>query len=140
MDNSRFYGGGSSSRNHSSKENDSDPGPIPDRWLHCPHIANTILAGRFLAFKTPLSARFSPKIDAQHRFQPEMAFAYMKIEKVIGNTMLLILLYCTFCLDRILCMSPLRGHTQFYSNLYVIIDDQQPAHVSFFLFFLDFQI
>lgn len=90
MDNNRFYGSGSGGsgghghgHNSGSMENDSDPGPIPDRWLLCPHIANTILAGRFLAFKTPLSARFSSKIDAQYRFQPEMVFAYMKIEKVI---------------------------------------------------------
>lgn len=88
MDN-RFYGSGSGGghghgHSHNSGGNsDSDPGPIPDRWLHCPHIANTILAGRFLAFKTPLSARFASKIEPQFRFQPEMAFAYMKIEKVI---------------------------------------------------------
>lgn len=86
MDNNRYYGSGSGGHGHGhhrgGMENDSDPGPIPDRWLHCPHIANTILAGRFLAFKTPLSARFAPKIEAQYRFQPEMAFAYMKIEKV----------------------------------------------------------
>lgn len=85
----RFYGsgsggGGGHGHGHGSggMENDSDPGPIPDRWLNCPHIANDILAGRFLAFKTPLSARFAPKIEPQYRFQPEMVFAYMKIEKV----------------------------------------------------------
>lgn len=83
----RFYGsgsGGGGGHGHGSggMENDSDPGPIPDRWLNCPHIANDILAGRFLAFKTPLSARFAPKIEPQYRFQPEMVFAYMKIEKV----------------------------------------------------------
>lgn len=89
-----FYGsgsggsGGGHGHGHSSggmHQNDSDPGPIPDRWLNCPHIANDILAGRFLAFKTPLSARFAPKIEPQNRFQPEMVFAYMKIEKVIHS-------------------------------------------------------
>lgn len=77
MDNNRFYSGGNKSGNS------DDPGPIPDRWLHCPRTSRAFVANRFLAFKTPLSARFATKIEPQHYFQPDMVFSYMKMEKVM---------------------------------------------------------
>lgn len=73
MDNHKYYGGGN--------QHDG-PGPIPDRWLLCPRISTAFVANRFLAFKTPLNARFSPQILPQYHFQPDMVFSYMKTEKV----------------------------------------------------------
>lgn len=73
----RFYGGG-----HNSGMSNDDPGPIPDRWLNCPRISHAFVANKFLAFKTPLSARFAIKMEKQHHFQPDMVFSYMKMEKV----------------------------------------------------------
>lgn len=65
-----------------SKNDDRDCGPIPDRWLLCPRISSTIIAGKFVAFKTPLNARFSPKLQPQYQFQPNIVFEYMRAEKV----------------------------------------------------------
>lgn len=76
MDNKKYYGGG-----HNGSGS-SDPGPIPDRWLHCPRTSCEFIANKFLAFKTPLSARFSPKLERSLNFQPDMVFSYMKMEKV----------------------------------------------------------
>lgn len=77
MDNSRYYGG-----HNSNGHGSDDPGQIPDRWLHCPRNANAFITEKFFAFKTPLSVRFSPKMDRAHNFTPEMVFSYMKMEKV----------------------------------------------------------
>lgn len=77
MDSNRYYGGGNSSSN-----SHDDPGPIPDRWLDCPRISNSLIADKFLAFKTPLSARFSPKMEPKYHFPPDMVFSYIKMEKV----------------------------------------------------------
>lgn len=76
MDNNRYYGG----QNGSSSD---DPGPIPDRWLDCPRISDSIIAGKFYAFKTPLSSRFSPKIEPAKHFTPAMMFSNVKMDKVI---------------------------------------------------------
>lgn len=65
-----------------SKNDDKDPGPIPDRWLNCPRLSTTVIANKFVAFKTPLSVRFSPQLEPQYRFQPDMVFDYMKADKV----------------------------------------------------------
>lgn len=74
MDNNRYYGGGNSRSN--------DPGPIPDRWLECPRISVVPIASKFIAFKTPLDARFASKMEPKYHFPPEMVFSYMKMEKV----------------------------------------------------------
>lgn len=72
------YYGGQKSNGHS----DENPGPIPDRWLLCPRNATEFIAQRFLAFKTPLSSRYSSQMSAEHHFPPSMVFSFMKIEKV----------------------------------------------------------
>lgn len=50
----------------------SDPGPLPKRWLKCPRKATTLIAHKFLAFKTPLSERFDGQLEMQYRFPPSM--------------------------------------------------------------------
>lgn len=75
MDSNRYYGG------HNGSSSD-DPGPIPDRWLNCPRTSTSFIANKFLAFKTPLSARFSSKMEKAQNFPPDMVFTYMKVEKV----------------------------------------------------------
>lgn len=76
-------------RNGVSKNDDREPGPIPDRWLNCPRLSSSVIASKFLAFKTPLNVRFNPQIQPQHRFQPDMVFDYMKADKVsIGDQLL----------------------------------------------------
>lgn len=68
--------------NNSNKNGDKCPGPIPDRWLNCPRVSSTVIAGKFLAFKVPLNIRFTPKLEAKDYFQPSAVFDYMKLEKV----------------------------------------------------------
>ena len=58
------------------------PGNVPDRWLHCPRKANSLLAQKFLAFKTPLDKRYDSQIPAEHRFYPVMLFSVMDSYKV----------------------------------------------------------
>ncbi len=58
------------------------PGPIPDRWLYCPRNANSFVAEKFLAFKTPLSDRFTTQMPMECQFLPEMVFSYAKMFKV----------------------------------------------------------
>lgn len=80
------YGGGSSGYGGGGSQNNSTsdgPGPIPNRWLHCPRTAQDFIANRFLAFKTPLSARFASQMGNEFHFTPDMVFSYMKMEKVI---------------------------------------------------------
>ncbi len=59
-----------------------DPGPPPPRWLHCPRKSGELVAGKFLAFKTPLDSRFDPQVEPQFRFTPSMIFDSMKSYKV----------------------------------------------------------
>lgn len=54
------------------------PGPIPERWLHCPRRANDLLANQFLAFKTPLGEKFNEQIPPKFRFTPSMLFESTK--------------------------------------------------------------
>ncbi|CAG9121503.1 unnamed protein product [Plutella xylostella] len=55
-----------------------DSGPIPNRWLNCPRKATSLVAGKFLAFKTPLGSQFNDKVPEENRFTPNMLFVYMK--------------------------------------------------------------
>ncbi|TRY71531.1 hypothetical protein TCAL_09599 [Tigriopus californicus] len=59
-----------------------DPGPPPPRWIHCPRKSHDLIAGKFLAFKTPCDQRFDPQIEPQFRFPPSMIFDSMKGYKV----------------------------------------------------------
>lgn len=58
-------------------------GPIPKRWLNCPRNSSSFIADKFLAFKTPLSARFASQMEIQQQFQPDMVFSYIKMCKVV---------------------------------------------------------
>ncbi|XP_046441856.1 mRNA-capping enzyme-like [Daphnia pulex] len=57
---------------------DNGPGPIPQRWLHCPRKAISAVGGKFLAFKTPLDARYDSQVDDEYTFHPEMVFSSAK--------------------------------------------------------------
>ena len=59
-----------------------NPGPIPERWLHCPRKAFTFVADKFLAFKTPLDNKFDSQVGEEHIFTPQMVFSYAKSKKV----------------------------------------------------------
>ncbi|CAG9784640.1 unnamed protein product [Diatraea saccharalis] len=59
-----------------------DSGPVPSRWLKCPRKATGLVAGKFLAFKTPLGSQFNDKVPEENRFTPSMLFVYMKALKV----------------------------------------------------------
>ncbi len=59
-----------------------DPGPVPPRWLSCPRKSHELVAGKFLAFKTPLDNRFDSKVEHRFRFAPDMIFASMKSYRV----------------------------------------------------------
>ncbi|XP_055386931.1 mRNA-capping enzyme isoform X2 [Condylostylus longicornis] len=61
-----------------SNYNETDPGPIPNRWLKCPRKSESVIAEKFLAFKTPLSSKFKEKVPIQYVFTPEMIFGYTK--------------------------------------------------------------
>lgn len=54
------------------------PGPLPARWLRCPRKSDDLLVGKFLAFKTPLDAKFDEQIPPQNRFTPSMLFDFAK--------------------------------------------------------------
>lgn len=58
------------------------PGPIPARWLYCPRKAAALVAGKFLAFKTPLSHKYNSVLADEFRFTPKMLFMTMKNYKV----------------------------------------------------------
>uniref|UniRef100_A0A182P5A2 mRNA-capping enzyme n=1 Tax=Anopheles epiroticus TaxID=199890 RepID=A0A182P5A2_9DIPT len=58
-----------------------DPGPIPQRWLHCPRKSDSIIADRFIAFKTPLKSEFQSKMPLQCSFTPSMLLDLMKRQK-----------------------------------------------------------
>lgn len=57
-------------------------GPIPDRWLHCPRKAKDLVAGKFIAFKTPLSNDFDDQVPPHCRFPPKMLFEHCKARRV----------------------------------------------------------
>lgn len=58
------------------------PGPIPNRWLHCPRKSDSLIADKFVAFKTPLDERYNDQMTLDCIFPPEMIFSYMKMLKV----------------------------------------------------------
>ena len=62
--------------------NGRGPGPIPNRWLYCPRKSDSIIAEKFLAFKTPLSDAFNSQMPINCVFMPEMIFGYCKTLKL----------------------------------------------------------
>jgi hypothetical protein len=60
-------------------------GPIPQRWLRCPRKSAELVAGKFLALKTPLDGKFDGKVEPQFRFPPSMVFNSMKSYKVSSH-------------------------------------------------------
>ncbi|XP_046620250.1 mRNA-capping enzyme [Neodiprion virginianus] len=67
-----------------SNRNDGrgDPGPIPQRWLHCPRKAVKLIQNKFLAFKTPLSGHFDEQVPEENRFSIDMLFASLRSQKI----------------------------------------------------------
>ena len=55
-----------------------NPGPLPQRWLHCPKKALSIIGNKFLAFKTPLDTRYDSSMSEKFFFHPEMVLASVK--------------------------------------------------------------
>ncbi|CAG0916172.1 unnamed protein product [Notodromas monacha] len=55
-----------------------DPGALPMRWLRCPRKSDGFIGGKFLAFKTPLDAKFNPQVPLDCRFSPDMLLKSMK--------------------------------------------------------------
>lgn len=64
------------------RNDDSGPGPLPNRWLNCPRKSSSLIAEKFLAFKTPLSEKFNDQVPEYCRFTPSMLFSSMKSHKV----------------------------------------------------------
>lgn len=60
----------------------NDCGPIPSRWLNCPRRSETLIDGKFIALKTPLSNKFDSKVPPACRFSPKMFFDICKLKKV----------------------------------------------------------
>ncbi|XP_071480898.1 mRNA-capping enzyme-like [Diadema antillarum] len=54
---------------------------IPERWLNCPR-KGTLIAGKFLPFKTPLGPKYNDQIPEENRFDVPMLFAYMASRQV----------------------------------------------------------
>lgn len=59
-----------------------DPGPVPQRWLHCPRKANQLIMGKFMALKTPLDASYDSQVPSECRFHPKMFFDICEKKKV----------------------------------------------------------
>lgn len=59
-----------------------NPGPIPKRWLHCPRKADTLIEGKFMPLKTPLSTNFDSQVPDECRFHPKMFFDICKAKKI----------------------------------------------------------
>lgn len=59
-------------------QRNSSPGPIPSRWLKCPRKSESFIAGKFVAFKTPLSQRFDEQVADEYSFYPNMLFQIVK--------------------------------------------------------------
>uniref|UniRef100_A0A0K2UM70 mRNA-capping enzyme n=1 Tax=Lepeophtheirus salmonis TaxID=72036 RepID=A0A0K2UM70_LEPSM len=55
-----------------------DPLRIPDRWLGCPRKSVNLIAGMFLAMKTPLDSRYESRIHAANIFTPDMVLKSME--------------------------------------------------------------
>ncbi|KAI8034172.1 mRNA-capping enzyme [Drosophila gunungcola] len=66
----------------SHRDRERGSGPLPNRWLYCPRKSDSIIAERFLAFKTPLSQSFQDKMPIECTFRPEMLFDYCKTLKL----------------------------------------------------------
>lgn len=60
----------------------SSPGPVPDRWLHCPRKADELIVQKIMAFKTPLSSKYDDDVPPQFRFPPSMIFDICRRKKV----------------------------------------------------------
>ncbi|XP_044752230.1 mRNA-capping enzyme [Coccinella septempunctata] len=60
----------------------SSPGPVPDRWLHCPRKADQLILNKIMAFKTPLSSRFDEVVPPECRFPPSMLFDICRRKKI----------------------------------------------------------
>ncbi len=56
--------------------------PIPNRWLKCPRKSETLIAGKFLALKTPLDQRYDAQVPPQALFYPSMVFSSMRSYRV----------------------------------------------------------
>lgn len=54
------------------------PGPLPQRWTHCPRKSDKLIANKFVAFKTPLSSAFHSQLDLKNIFEPNMMVDYIK--------------------------------------------------------------
>nr|CAB3265660.1 mRNA-capping enzyme-like [Phallusia mammillata] len=54
---------------------------VPPRWLNCPR-KGTLVAEKFLPFKTPLDAKYDADVPEECRFNPEMLFMYLAGLKV----------------------------------------------------------
>lgn len=63
-------------------ESNAGRGPLPDRWLYCPRKSDSLIADKFLAFKTPLCDKFSSKMPEECLFTPKMLLQIMKSYKV----------------------------------------------------------
>ncbi|CAF4707297.1 unnamed protein product, partial [Rotaria magnacalcarata] len=50
----------------SSNTRTFDPTALPPRWLDCPR-KSSIIANKFIAFKTPLDDRYKEKISSYQR-------------------------------------------------------------------------
>lgn len=67
------------------RQSDNGPGPIPQRWLHCPRKAASLISDKFFAFKTPLDDKFDSQVGEEYFFHPEMVFASAKhLKKKLG--------------------------------------------------------
>ncbi|XP_054711493.1 mRNA-capping enzyme-like [Uloborus diversus] len=53
----------------------------PPRWLHCPRKSSPI-AGKFLAFKTPLDERYDSQVPEECTFTPSMLIASASCQKM----------------------------------------------------------
>lgn len=61
------------------------PGPIPQRWIHCPRKSFSLVGDKFLAFKTPLGQKFDSQVGEDNFWHPEMVFSSAKhMRKKIG--------------------------------------------------------
>ena len=69
------------SRKRGAEGNSGGPGPIPNRWLHCPRKSSKFIGDKFLAFKTPLDSKFDSQVAEEFLFHPEMVFSAVKNTK-----------------------------------------------------------
>jgi len=55
---------------------------VPPRWLQCPRKSLSLIGGKFLAFKTPLSEDYDTDVPEECRFYPPMLLASLGSYKV----------------------------------------------------------